>query len=470
MRKWASTLLLCLPLAAHAAVLPDIGRGVQALEAGRLDQAEKNLLPLAQRGFVDAQHYLARLYKQVGTEATRDEAIRWYEQSVSKYPLDADPLGRLRFEATRDPQHLLGVEQMLLQQREFGNPDALKRLVRLYRDFPGLADDDKIGDVLGAALATDDPDNIAAVIDWYRKNDGVRENFVQLIQLCARHYRRVDDCLPDLALNARMGRNPERVTELVDQALARYPSERVDAGLLYDMASRLLTNNVPQPPMQADAIELLEAASSRHLPALARLGEILTDRPDLIEDANPIEMLEQAHAAGSADAALTLGRAYMNGTLVEIDPSRAEQYLSEASETLPAGKFSLARFYMRGFAGDDEYVRAAPLLLDAARAGYQRADLDLARFYAENRVVQANPAYAFAFARIAQRNEVSGVAEFLNQLQPRLTDDMVAQGNSVAEKVFEAPRYRNEPMLGLALNQESGATASESTLKDGETQ
>ncbi len=181
-------------------------------------------------------------------------------------------------------------------------------------------------------------------------------------------------------------------------------------------------------------------------------------------------MLEQAHAAGSADAALTLGRAYMNGTLVEIDPSRAEQYLSEASETLPAGKFSLARFYMRGFAGDDEYVRAAPLLLDAARAGYQRADLDLARFYAENRVVQANPAYAFAFARIAQRNEVSGVAEFLNQLQPRLTDDMVAKGNSVAEKEFEARRYRNEPMLGLALNQESGATASESTLKDGETQ
>lgn len=470
MCRWIATLALCLPLAAQGAVLPDISRGVQALEAGRLDQAEKNLLPLAKRGFVDAQHHLARLYKEVGTPATRDEAIRWFEQSVAKYPMDADPLGRLRFEATGDAQHLKEVEAVLRKHHQLGDPDALKRLVRLYRDYPGLADDETVGDTLGVALATDDPDTIASVIDWYRKNDGVRENFVQLIQLCARHYRRVDQCLPDLALNARMGRNPERVRELMDRALARYPSERVDADLLYSMASDLLTNDVPQPPMQAEAIELLTAASERHVPALARLGELLTDRPDLIDDANPIEMLEEAHAAGSAEAALTLGRAYMNGTLVEIDPALAEQYLSEAAETLPAGKFSLARFYMRGFAGDEAYVRAAPLLLGAARDGYRRADLDLARFYADNRVVKANPAYAFAFARIAETNEVRGVGEFLNSLEPNLTEEMVAKGNQVAEQEYEARRYRDEPMLGVALNNGPAVAAPESTTRDGETQ
>ena len=185
--------------------------------------------------------------------------------------------------------------------------------------------------------------------------------------------------------------------------------------------------------------------------ALARLGDLLVDRPDLIEDADPIGMLERAHEAGSAEAALTLGRAYMNGTLVEIDPDRAEDYLKQAAEALPAGKFSLARYYMRGFAGDAQYTRAAPLLLDAARAGYRRADLDLARFYSENRVVKANPAYAYAFARIAETNEVDGAEAFIAQLQPQLDDAMRAEGNAVAEKEYDARVQRREPFLKFAM-------------------
>ena len=134
-----------------------------------------------------------------------------------------------------------------------------------------------------------------------------------------------------------MGQNDERMDALIDQALSRYPSRDVDADLLYAMASALLTNDVPQPPEQLRAAELLEIAAKRRVKALARLGDLLVDRPDLIEDADPIGMLERAHEAGSAEAALTLGRAYMNGTLVEIDPDRAEDYLKQAAEALPAG-------------------------------------------------------------------------------------------------------------------------------------
>ncbi|WP_133249225.1 tetratricopeptide repeat protein [Abyssibacter profundi] len=451
MRHLVTLLLLCTPLVTQAVLLPDLERGIRALEAGEVERAEANLRPLAKAGYVEAQHYLARLYKQANTPKSRLEAIRWYEASVSAYPLDIEPLARLRFLETGDPQHLLNAEQALVRLKKQGHPDALRRIIRLYRDFPGLVDDARIGRLLGEALETDDPDNIATVIDWYRKNDGVRENFIQLIQLCSRHYRRVDDCLPDLVLNARMGQNDERMDALIDQALSRYPSRDVDADLLYAMASALLTNDVPQPPEQLRAAELLEIAAKRRVKALARLGDLLVDRPDLIEDADPIGMLERAHEAGSAEAALTLGRAYMNGTLVEIDPDRAEDYLKQAAEALPAGKFSLARYYMRGFAGDAQYTRAAPLLLDAARAGYRRADLDLARFYSENRVVKANPAYAYAFARIAETNEVDGAEAFIAQLQPQLDDAMRAEGNAVAEKEYDARVQRREPFLKFAM-------------------
>src|SRR3546814_19802285 len=53
-------------LVSHAQGLPDLARGKQSAAAGRLDDAEADLKPLAEQGYVEAQIALARIYAQIG--------------------------------------------------------------------------------------------------------------------------------------------------------------------------------------------------------------------------------------------------------------------------------------------------------------------------------------------------------------------------------------------------------------------
>ena len=75
--------------------LPDIERGNQARLAGRLDDAERDLLPLAQRGYPDAQMYLAAVYGQREAMEAQDEAIKWYRTVMPRRPEAAIPLARV---------------------------------------------------------------------------------------------------------------------------------------------------------------------------------------------------------------------------------------------------------------------------------------------------------------------------------------------------------------------------------------
>src|SRR3546814_8201776 len=58
-------------LVSHAQGLPDLARGKQSAAAGRLDDAEADLKPLAEQGYVEAQIALARLYAQIDRKSTR---------------------------------------------------------------------------------------------------------------------------------------------------------------------------------------------------------------------------------------------------------------------------------------------------------------------------------------------------------------------------------------------------------------
>src|SRR3546814_19310589 len=75
-------------LVSHAKGLPDLARGKQSAAAGRLDDAEADLKPLAEQGYVEAQIALARLYAQIGTPERVSQAIGWLRPASEKRPLD----------------------------------------------------------------------------------------------------------------------------------------------------------------------------------------------------------------------------------------------------------------------------------------------------------------------------------------------------------------------------------------------
>ena len=69
-----------------ASALPDLERGVAALDEGRLDDALTDLQPLALRGYLEAQVRLARLYAERGREDDLDRAIHWYWTAHARDP------------------------------------------------------------------------------------------------------------------------------------------------------------------------------------------------------------------------------------------------------------------------------------------------------------------------------------------------------------------------------------------------
>src|SRR5687768_1784916 len=66
--------------------LPDLQRGRQARLSGRLDDAQRDLLPLAKRGYPDAQMNLAAVYGQIESPDAEDQAILWYRTVLPRRP------------------------------------------------------------------------------------------------------------------------------------------------------------------------------------------------------------------------------------------------------------------------------------------------------------------------------------------------------------------------------------------------
>src|SRR5258705_13836124 len=73
-------------LISNARGIPDLERGNQARLAGRLEEAERDLSPLARRGYPDAQLYLAAVYSQRESTDAQDAAIALYRAVLPRRP------------------------------------------------------------------------------------------------------------------------------------------------------------------------------------------------------------------------------------------------------------------------------------------------------------------------------------------------------------------------------------------------
>lgn len=233
------------PPAASTAVpsraLPDLRRGQLAASEGRLGDAEADLRPLAERGYLDAQIALGRLYARMGAPDRVEMAIGWLRVAYRRAPEQiAVPLGRL-LQKQGKPESLDEVRGLLSSAyARNGDVDALSGLIRLYTDYPDRDIDKQAPALVAKAEKLRDPEPLSAAVNWYRKAPEVEERNRKLIALCQSALDQVPECYVDLSQVARLGNDKKKLKKLSDGAIAAYDQQRLAPETLAAMARAMV--------------------------------------------------------------------------------------------------------------------------------------------------------------------------------------------------------------------------------------
>jgi TPR repeat protein len=236
--------------------LPDLQRGNEARLSGRLDDAERDLKPLAERGYPDAQLYLAAVYGQRESNEAQDEAIRSYRAVLPTRPEAAVPLARALTrrgdrESVREAEKLL--QQPVTADRRSATHAAL---LDLYGLFPQFDDERRAPALAQAASTSDEVELRIAAIGWYHAAIGEPGNAKRLRELCEKNRDVAPACYVDLATYYRYSGKNEELNELITQAIAalqrpslagNFDTLKFDPIALPPVASRLAVAMVDQP-------------------------------------------------------------------------------------------------------------------------------------------------------------------------------------------------------------------------------
>ena len=401
---------LAVSLAGLAAVepdLPDLRRGQKAAEAGNIVEAERDLVPLAQMGYLDAQKALAGLYAQAETPQALEKAVHWYRVAASQDREVIVSLARVLLKLN-EPSTFAEAEKFLREADKKGDPRAMAALLEFYTDYPDRAPAGMVKSLVARAEKSDVIEVQGALIRWYRRNAADDNVSTALAKRCMKAKAEVPECYVDLARYYRSRGDRKAINGIVGDVPRLLERGAMSGAVAERTAWSLVQESVPGEPLPDLAYPLLKRLTDASPTALVRIARLQVEYPHLDPQANPEKLLQTALAQGSLEAALALGRLYMNGTRVTADPQKAERYLREAAATQPAAHYFLGRMYKRGELGVADPERAASHLLTAARGGYARADYLLAQLFSDNRGVRPNRVYALAFASIAAQ---AGVAD-----------------------------------------------------------
>jgi TPR repeat protein len=230
---------------------PDLNRGIQALNDGRLEDAKRDLEPLAKRGYLVAQTHLARLYAQADTPEARQKAIHWYSAALPQSPDSEVPLARL-LENGGDSAQLAQAEQLLRHAyEERGDARALGDLINFYIDHPDRDRQGRVAALAAKAEASDAPEARGAVIHWYRVTAQQNDHGAKLLAICKRSLDLVPDCYVDLIRAARAAGDKAGVTRYAVAAVSQFGQGRLPANVGGGVARALV-----EVPNDGDEIDL----------------------------------------------------------------------------------------------------------------------------------------------------------------------------------------------------------------------
>lgn len=399
---------------------PDLERGRQAAERRDWSAAERDLKPLAEAGYPDAQVELAQLYARDASAESQAQAIAWMRRARAGQSDLTAKLARLLMDSPHQADHREAAE-LLAQARAAGEPQALPLTIRLYRKHPRLDPDETVLAYLDQALRRGAQDDLTEAIRWLRAKASIGDNRQILTDLCRDAVAWEPSCLRDLARAARLGGASDELDAIASAALTRHRRGQVGEAFLLRLAEALVEDLPGEAAPATQAASRLIANVQAESPSLrGRLAHLLVDHPSIQDSRDPRELLQDASGLEAQRAALTLGRRLMRGTGVAPDPEAAEALLRRAAQSQPAAHHALGELFERGYGRQPDLQQAVNHYLTAARSGYRRADLALAELYLNQAGVVADPENAYVFARIAEHHGLEGGAALLKRAEAGL--------------------------------------------------
>lgn len=429
--------LACVLICGRSQALPDLARGLAAMQSGDTVQAEADLLPLAEQNYLDAQRALAQLYAGQDSPESLARAVHWYRIAMKKDPALRIALVRalLRSGPLEQPAEAERLLKEVVADNEAG---ALPLQLRLYREYPQLIEIRRAALIAQQVAGSKLVEERAEAIAWYRANRAEPAYAEALAALCGKDRRSVEECYPDLARHFRALGDQPALGRLRKEVLERYAQQQISSDTLERIARGLSADDLPGKPAVELAYALLAKIDQPTPAAVARKARLLLAQPNLDPGANAEALLQQAYGQGSAEAALQLGRLYLDELNPAADPVKAASLLTEAAQTLPSAHTWLGRLHERGYLGQPDPARALKHYLLAARAGFSNADFALARMYLANRGVRVDAVQAYTFGRLAEHQSHPGAAEFVAGLLPGMTQEEIQQGQALAQRELAA--------------------------------
>lgn len=500
-------------LVSRAEGLPDFNRGAQALNEGRPQDAQRDLLPLAERGYPDAMLLLAASYAATDTLASEQKALDWYRKVLPQRPEAALGIARVLMASGTRQGGMDALRQIRGAQTSGMELQADNLLLGLFVMHPYL---DTAGDApaLAARLAQSpvDVDRRQAAA-WYRATIADADHVFRLRRLCEAGRRDVPGCYADLAHFYRYGGEAGKLDALVDEALdsfetlARRPGEGPviaqsaaqmaramidqievqDVPAIYDgfAESRegtagitttateasvavtapttvgLLPNAAPSvaTPTRADLAErIVRWMLRRNSDYIAFAGGVINDNPYLLPDIDLISVLRPIADAGNAEATLEMGTACASVLRGPIRVADASRYLSAAlgyRSTRQQAHYQIARLLQRGYLGENDGRELVDHLLAGVRGGNPRSALQLARVFYGTAGIRVNRVGAYVFARLA---EDAGLPVLVNEVT--LVRDVSALGPQAGNPATrERSRVRMLDRLALEMTDEERTRA-----------
>lgn len=423
--------------AGASVALPDLARGLEAVQRGDVGQAESDLLPLADQGYPDAQRALARLYAAQDTPDAAAKAAQWYRVAVEQDPAMRLPLARslLRTGPLQNPAELERLLQELVRDQQ---PGALALQLRFYREYPTRIDPTRAALIAQRVAGSTLIEERSEAIAWYRDNRGEPAYVQALIALCEKDRKAVEECYPDLARHFREVADTGALGTLRKETLERFGRQHISPETLERIARHLSADDLPGAPRPEIAYALLAKIQNPAPSVVERKARLLIAQPNLDTQIDARALLQQAYAQGSAEAALQLGRLYLDELNPSADPRKAAALLEQAAQTLPSAHTWLGRLYERGYLGQPDPAQALRHYLVAARAGFPNADFALARMYRSNRGVRVDVVQAYTFAKLAEHRGHPAASAFIAELLQGMTQAQIEQGKALAERELAA--------------------------------
>lgn len=209
--------------AVAARALPDLKRGQLAAAQNRTRDAEADLRPLAERGYVEAQIALGKLYARIGTPERINAAVVWLRAAGKQAPQTVQvPLGRLLARSAKLDDQLEAQQLLAAAYTQRQDPEALAGLVRLYTEHPGIDREQRVATLAQRAEKIGQPDTLAAASGWYRATPQIDGHPRHLLELCRRAIELVPECHIDLARDARRRGDHKELDKLVDESIVAY--------------------------------------------------------------------------------------------------------------------------------------------------------------------------------------------------------------------------------------------------------